>query len=318
MSSPNREYKSFAAKPAVESVTAAAAAGKAPKISVVLTTYKRARLLPATINSILAQTFRDFELIITDDCSPDDTEAVGREYEKLDPRVRYRREPKNIGMPGNLNAGILASSGEYVANLHDGDLYEPTLIEKWCAALDAHPNAAFVFNAYRGVDAGGRTTQVWSEPFAPCERGSTLLEQVYFRRWRFDSPVWGTVMARRSAYLEAGLFDPRFGLVADVDMWMKLAEGHDVAYIAEPLIQLPTHEAVPKSWEGTSAAKKMRRQAEQMFLEARARHYRRARLVLELARHWSFVLAARCYFTACKAKARVLRVLKGRGGARAL
>jgi glycosyltransferase involved in cell wall biosynthesis len=221
MSLSNRDEESFAAGPAVDSVIAPGMAGKAPKISVVLTTYKRALILPATIDSILAQTFTDFELIIRDDCSPDETEAVGRRYEKLDPRVRYRREPKNIGMPGNLNAGILASSGEFVANLHDGDFYEQTLLEKWCAALDAHPNAAFVFNAYRGIDAEGRTTQVWREPLAPCVPGSTLLEEIYFRRWRFDSPVWGTVMARRAVYLEAGLFDPRFGLVADVDMWMK-------------------------------------------------------------------------------------------------
>ncbi|MGA9982456.1 MAG: glycosyltransferase family 2 protein, partial [Acidobacteriaceae bacterium] len=84
---------------------------KTPKVSVVLTTYKRAHLLRETIDSILAQSFRDFELVISDDCSPDETEKVCREYERFDARVRYRRGAKNVGMPGNLNAGILATSG---------------------------------------------------------------------------------------------------------------------------------------------------------------------------------------------------------------
>jgi glycosyltransferase involved in cell wall biosynthesis len=291
---------------------------RTPKVSVVLTTYKRAHLLPATIESILAQTFGDFELVISDDCSPDETEKVSREYERADPRVRYRRGEKNVGMPGNLNAGIQASSGEYVANLHDGDVYEPTLIERWSAALDACPRAAFVFNAYRGLDSNGNTAQVYREPLAPCVPGSVLLEQIFFRRWMFDSPVWGTVMGRRSAYLEAGLFDPRFGFISDVDMWMRLAESYDVAYIAEPLIGLPSREAVPRIWGG--GEEKTSRQIKRIFREARIRHYRGRwmRLLLELARHQSFVFAARAYHDACMAKAAIRRVLGGRGRARAL
>ena len=279
----------------------------APKVSVVLTTYRRAHILGETIESILRQTYQDFELLIQDDCSPDDTETVGRFYEKRDPRVRYRRTRKNVGMPENLNEGIQASRGEYVANLHDGDIFDPTLLEKWSAALDAYPNAAFVFNAYRGLDNNGEVVQLCREPLGPCVSGHALLEQIYFRRWMFNSPVWGTVMGRRAAYLKAGLFDPRFGFVADVDMWMRLAEDYDVAYIPEPLIGLPTNEALPKSWTGVAAAASMRMQIEQMFLEARRRFYRgrRARLLLELMKHRLFIAMARSYWFACGVKARI-------------
>ncbi len=279
---------------------------QAPKVSVVLTTYRRAHILGETIESILGQTFQDFELLIQDDCSPDETETVGHFWEKSDPRVHYRRTQKNVGMPGNLNEGILASTGEYVANLHDGDIYEPTLLEKWSAALDAHPRAAFVFNAYRDVDSKGETVRIYREPLAPCVPGHVLLEQIYFRRWMFDSPVWGTVMGRRTAYLKTGLFEPRFGFVADVDMWMRLAEEYDVAYIAEPLIGLASEEAVPKSWKGVAGSGGMRRQIEQMFFEARIRHYqgRRMRLQMEMTRHWSFVAAARTRRLASSVKAK--------------
>ena len=131
----NRDHGSAAAELDGPRAMMAGNSPGTPKVSVVLTTYKRAHLLPATIDSILAQTFRDFELVISDDCSPDETEKGGREYERSDARVRYRRGAKNVGMPGNLNAGILATSGEYIANLHDGDEYDPTLIERWsCSA----------------------------------------------------------------------------------------------------------------------------------------------------------------------------------------
>ena len=95
-----------------------------PKVSVVLTTYNRAHVLAVTLDSILSQTLEDFDLIISDDASQDDTERVCRQYEARDRRVRYRRGLKNVGMPGNLNAGIAVSAGEYIANLHDGDLHD--------------------------------------------------------------------------------------------------------------------------------------------------------------------------------------------------
>jgi len=146
------------------------------RVSVVLTTYKRAHILSQTIDFILRQTLRDFELIISDDCSPDETQAIGRRYEKLDNRVRYRRNNRNLNMPGNLNAGIREARGEYIANLHDGDVYDAHLLEKWAGALDAQPSAAFVFNAYRELDAMRRETKSESieSRYRPASRESCL------------------------------------------------------------------------------------------------------------------------------------------------
>lgn len=315
MSLAYRNTESIAAELGGQAVMLPGTSAKAPKVSVVLTTYNRAHLLPATIESILAQTFADFELVISDDCSPDETEKVCKDYERSDARVRYRRGPKNLGMPGNLNAGIQASSAEYIANLHDGDLYDSTLIEKWCAALEAYPQAAFVFNAYREIDSSGRTVRVYRESLDPCVPGPLLLERIFFRRWLFSSPVWGTVMGRRSAYLKVGLFEPRFGFVSDVDMWMRLAESFDVAYISEPLISLASRQAAPRLWGG--AEDLVQKQIERMFWEARLRHYQsqRTRLLLEVLRHEAFALTNRAYSFACISKARVTRAFGWRGRA---
>lgn len=282
----------------------------APRVSICLVTYNRSAQLCKTLDSLLVQTFNDFELIIGDDCSPDNTQQICLEYEKQDPRIRYRRTKRNLGMPGNLNACILASSGEYIANLHDGDIYDPTLLEKWSRRLDAYPQAAFVFNAYRELDVDGKTSMIYSEPLLDCVPGHVLLEDIYFKRWRFDSPVFGTVMARRSVYEEAGFFDERFGFFSDVDMWMRLAERYHVAYINEPLISLPSKKIMPNQF--TLSFWEAQRTVERIFWEARLRHYkgRPLRLILEIIRHGSSVMASRTWKLALTARRRLLNTVQ--------
>jgi glycosyltransferase involved in cell wall biosynthesis len=261
-------------------------------ISVILVTYNRARLLPATIESILDQTVCDFELLISDDCSSDGTEEVCRAFVDKDERVRYRRNATRLLMPGNLNAAIHEVTGDFIANLHDGDLYERSLLERWRDALVACPDAAFVFNAYRQLAADGSVRAINRERLPSCFAGRVLLEERYFREWRFGSPVWGTVMARRSAYQAAGCFDGRFGFYADVDMWMRLAESSSVAYIDEPLLTLPSRDVVPRLF--TLSRKDEVKTCRRIFWEARMRHYRDRplRRAMEAGRHGAFAVAS--------------------------
>jgi len=211
-----------------------------PPVSICLTTYNRASVLPQTLHSLFSQSFGDFELIISDDCSSDNTEEICRYYEARDPRVKYFRNPMNLKMPGNLNAAISRAQGDYVANVHDGDLYHPDLILKWKAALDAVPSASFVFNDYYGFhyETGKKIT--WGLPFDLRVNGVEIA--IYFFK-TLSSCVWGTVMARRKDYEQAGPFDPRYGFISDIDMWLRLARDHDVAYVAEPLITLSPRES---------------------------------------------------------------------------
>jgi glycosyltransferase involved in cell wall biosynthesis len=279
-------------------------------VSVVLTTYNRANLVGKTIESILNQTFRDFELIICDDCSSDSTEQVCTEYARRDPRVRYIRNNKNVGMPENLNSGIREARGAYVANIHDGDTYCPALLESWKRALDEAPQAAFVFNEYRIVDATGAEVTVHRQPFPAAFPGSLLIDE-YFRRWRFDSPVYGTVMARRSAYFEMGLFDPRFRFIADVDMWLRLADRHEVAFVPEPLIDIPARDVLPSNWQGWHQTD--HKLLRQIMWEARLRHHRRrpVRKAFEVSRHAWFSLANRGRLILMRAKHTLMKAKHG-------
>jgi glycosyltransferase involved in cell wall biosynthesis len=217
-------------------------------VSICLTTYNRAAVLPATVDSLLAQDFGDFELIVNDDCSPDATEEICRDYEKRDSRVRYYRNATNLKMPGNLNAAISHATGEYVANVHDGDLYRPDLIQKWKAALDAQPRAAFVFNQYCSLDREGNA-KIYRAPLEDRMDPHEIARQFFSV---LTSCVWGTVMARRAAYLSTGPFNPEYGFISDVDMWLRLSRDHEVAYVAEPLITItprePTHPYAFVNW----------------------------------------------------------------------
>lgn len=210
-----------------------------PPVSVCLTTYNRGPVLALTLDSILAQKMGDFELIVNDDGSKDSTEEVCRDYEARDSRVRYYRNPRNLKMPGNLNAAIERSSGALVANLHDGDVYDPELLLKWKNALDENPDAAFVFNALESLDRDGKHACFHTHPF-----GSRIevLDLTRYMLTRLDSPVWGTVMARRSAYDRSGLFRSEFGFISDVEMWMRLNLDYPVAYLSEPLISITPRE----------------------------------------------------------------------------
>ena len=209
-------------------------------VSICLVAYNRGSHLPATLDSILGQSFSDFELIISDDASRDNTEEVCRDYAKRDLRIRYYRNSQNLGMPGNLNAAIRHARGTYIANLHDGDIFRADLIEKWKNALDETPEAEFVFNAYESASIYG-SRQIWHEPFCRPRMAGDLIAEHFFRT--LTSCVWGTVMARASAYARFGLFNPEFGFVADIDMWLRMACGSTVAYVPEPLITLMTKEA---------------------------------------------------------------------------
>lgn len=211
-----------------------------PRVSVCLLTYKRAGALPRTLDSLLAQTHGDFELIINDDRSPDDTEAVCREYECRDPRVRYVKNPSNLRYANNQNAAILRARSDLVAIVHDGDVYRSDLIEKWTRALLEWPSAAVVFSATNELDQHGQVSRFHRADFPPLVRGLELFDRMIRMP---SSPIFGIVMVRKSCVMSVGPFDPRIPTLADVDMWFRLLLRYDAAVIAEPLVSISPRES---------------------------------------------------------------------------
>lgn len=210
-----------------------------PRVSVCLLTYKRAHVLPQTLETLLAQDHSDFELIINDDRSPDETEDVCREFARRDSRIRYFKNPDNLRYANNQNAAILRASCEHVGIVHDSDLYEPQLLSRWTQALVDHPSAAVAFSAARQMNLARQIVGEFTHPFGPLVDGRTLFDDMLGRS---DSPIFGIVMVRRSRVLQVGPFDPRLPTLADVDMWLRLLLRYDAAYVREPLYKCAARE----------------------------------------------------------------------------
>ena len=216
--------------------------GPRPLVSVVMPTYNRCGFLAESIGCVLDQTARDVELIVSDDCSTDDTRAVVEGFAARDRRVRYRRNNENLNMPGNLNAAIRDSRGEYVVVAHDHDLYDRGWIEKMLAVAQAHPDVLFVHTGLRMIDQEGGPTGVVCvhEDVDVVTPGRRWLARMLKR---FSCPVCANALVRRDAHERYGLYDPRYGFISDVEMWMRLCVHGDVGFVAEPLIELRTRES---------------------------------------------------------------------------
>ncbi|MBK8196445.1 MAG: glycosyltransferase family 2 protein [Lewinellaceae bacterium] len=206
-------------------------------ISVVLVTFNRAERLKGSIQDILDQTFQDFEIIICDDASTDSTALVCRDFADRDTRIFYFRQPQNVGMPNNLISGFQMARYPYLAILHDGDRFDNQLLERWYEGIQASSNIGLVFNATGIMNKAQELTKCFMEFEEGIIEGNQLLEKVFFRRWHFDSPVYGEAMIRKDVLNEIGYFDKRFGFYADVDFWMRLLHRYDAYYCRSILIK---------------------------------------------------------------------------------
>ena len=204
-----------------------------PKVSVIIPTCNRARFLRAAIESVLNQTFQDFEIIVVDDASNDDTPTM---METLpDTRIRYLRQGSKKGQGATRNAGILEARGEYIALLDDDDEWLPTKLQKQVALLDALPNeVGLIYTGFFRIDANSK--RVLSEDI-PQERGN-VLHALCRGNW---IGTCSTVLLRRSCFNNVGLFDEELASGADYDMWLRISKEFDVDFINEQLVFYNVH-----------------------------------------------------------------------------
>lgn len=203
------------------------------KLSVCLLSYNHGSIIKQAIESVLNQTYKSFEFIISDDCSEDDSWQVISRIAERDCRVIPIRTPKNLGMAGNANFAISFAKNDYIALLHHDDICDPTLLARWVDVLDRNPDISFVFNQYMHHESG----------FIFDVSG--LVENNYGREFfvkhllsSWGCPVRGTALIRRTDFYKVGCMDERFNLLADIDLWMRLAMYSNVGYVRNPLLRV--------------------------------------------------------------------------------
>ncbi len=186
----------------------------APAVSVVIPAYNVAEVVGRAIDSVLAQAFVDFELIVVNDGSTDHIADVVKQY-GVQVHLLSKR---NGGLSSARNAGIQVARGEYVAFLDADDWWMPEKLTCQVSAMQARPDAVFCSTAARLVNPKGETVGEWR--CGSCQ-GSAL--EAIFSTNAYVAGSGSAVLARRQALLDAGGFDERLRSLEDIDMWMRLA-----------------------------------------------------------------------------------------------
>lgn len=198
-------------------------------ISIVLPVYNGEEFLRESIDSVLAQTYKNWELLIVDDCSTDSSPEIAKEYVKRDNRIHYFRNEQNLRLPRNLNKGFSLANGNYLTWTSDDNRYLPTALEKMHNALCENPKAQFVFASSRIINENGDEIEY------------IMVDQKSKKRIVGLNGVGACFMYTRKAYEEVGEYDPEFTLVEDFDYWQRIFMKLDVVAIEEILYQYRLH-----------------------------------------------------------------------------
>jgi glycosyltransferase involved in cell wall biosynthesis len=203
-----------------------------PEVSVVIPAYNAGHYVPAAVESVLAQTMTDHEVIVVDDGSTDDTAET---MTRFGSRVRYLRQA-NQGVAAARNTGIAEAHGRYIAFLDADDTWFPEKLERQLVALSARTDCRACYSAFLVVDER-------LSPLGVCRglRRTATLEDLITRGNVVGSIC--TVLCDRSLFASAGSFDSTLSQCADWEMWIRLATRTEFLYLDEPLATYRQHAA---------------------------------------------------------------------------
>lgn len=211
-----------------------------PTVSFVVPCYNFAHLLPECVNSILMQTFEDYEVLIMDDCSPDHTAEVASSFK--DSRVNLVRNEQNLGNLRNFNKGIQMSRGKYVWLISADDcLLSRRILQRYVTLMEANPSVGYVFCPAVGLEEGKETGVL---KYSRCGDRDAVFKGHEFLKTllKGDCVVASSGMVREECYQRLGVFPLDLPYAGDWYMWCRLALVYDVAYLAEPMVCYRQHE----------------------------------------------------------------------------
>jgi glycosyltransferase involved in cell wall biosynthesis len=210
-----------------------------PQVSVCIPMYNGAAFLAEAISSVLAQSFRDFELLLVDDGSTDATLEIARSF--TDPRLILQQNEKRLGIPANWNRCVSLARGEYICIFHQDDVMLPENLACKVRALNADATISFIHSAVEVLMEAHApsllTIDSATEDFVVD--GQAYFRQLLLRGNRICAP---TVLARRRALCDIGLFDEALGFTPDYAAWMCLCLEGRVGFLCQPLVQYRWHE----------------------------------------------------------------------------
>lgn len=230
-----------------------------PLVSVVVPNYNHARYLPQRLDSIFAQTFQDFEIIVLDDASTDDSLAALEPY-LHDPRVRFYPNERNSGTPfAQWNKGVSLARGRYIWIAESDDIAEPHLLATLVPLLENNPSVGIAYGQSRMVDHTGLEImsslanileplgkERWHRDFV----ANGMEECRQYLLWMNTIPNASAVVFRKQVFLDAGQADLKFRLSGDWFMWVRMLAISDLAFHAGILNSFRQHGGTVREKEG--------------------------------------------------------------------
>jgi glycosyltransferase involved in cell wall biosynthesis len=211
-----------------------------PKVSVCLPVFNGRRFLRAAIETVLAQTHKDFELLIADDCSTDDSLAIAEELAGRDNRIVVWKNPSNLGLFANYNACIERAQGEYVKLFAQDDLFMPNTLESHIAIFEKHPEVAMVTGSRNIIGDSGQLVEILGEfDEDKIISGDDVIESNLIRycNWVGEPSCVSFPTKFRGTGFDTILF--HYG---DVEYWYRLLEHGKLFYSTTPLCSFRRHE----------------------------------------------------------------------------
>lgn len=202
-----------------------------PQVSVVIPAYNQAHFLAHAINSVLAQTYRDYEVIVVDDGSTDDTAAVAQQFGDA---IRYIHQT-NRGLSGARNTAIRNAKADVIALLDSDDLWEPAFLEVMLKLLKQHPEAAGAYCGFQYINAGGEIVGKPSLKMVPPEKFHETV--VIEGNWLAPCGV----IFRKQLALDIGLFDESLRALEDSDMWIRMSTHRPFVGLSQALVRYRRH-----------------------------------------------------------------------------
>jgi glycosyltransferase involved in cell wall biosynthesis len=205
-----------------------------PQVTFLMSTWNGAEFLRPAIDSLLAQTFEDFAVLVVDDCSPDDSADIASSYS--DPRVRVERLDPNRGQTGALNHGLSLIETEWTARIDQDDLAAPERLARQLEHVRSNPDAVAVGSWADFIDEAGRPISKFRPPAAP----EAVRRQLY-SDLEHNPLVHSAVTFRTDVVRAAGGYPTHLSYAQDTALWLLLAARGDVANVPEVLTYIRVH-----------------------------------------------------------------------------
>lgn len=240
-----------------------------PRISVGMPVYNGEQYLSQSIQSVLDQTFGDFELIISDNASIDRTEEICREFAEKDSRIRYYRNAQNIGAAGNYNRLVELARGEFFRWSNADDLLAPTLHEACIEALEAHPEAVLSYGKTEIIDANGDAMERYDDNLNLTQRRASERLPRFFEQVGLTNVIYG--LMRTDAVRKTSVFGDGTLPAGDVSFMAELV-------LQGTFLEVPQLLFYRRMHSGASSFDRNDDERQQEFWQARSTPFRLPRL----------------------------------------